>query len=195
MSTPFSTNVRPDTGLYNAKLGLWLFLAAEAMFLGALFSSYAFLRTASESWPDGADILPLTPALLAAVACALAAASGARAWSTLKREDGASRRWIWIAAITALASAIFIVLGLRMEIVEGMTPATNTFYACWYLISALVAAHAAAAGVYTLTLLWPGAQTEDECRLQLQNRVECLGLFLQFVALGWFATFACFYVV
>ena len=195
MSIRYSTAPRPDTGLYNGKLGLWLFLAAEAMFFGALFSSYAFLRTAAETWPDGQEILPLAPALGAAVACAMAAASSARAWATATREAPGTKRWLQIAAATGLASALFIVLGLRMEIAEGMTPATNTFYACWYLIGGLIAAHATAAGVYALLLAWSGGRPEVEYRFRLQNRIECLGLFLQFVALAWLAAFACFYVV
>ena len=48
---PFTTEVRPDTGLTNPKLGIWLFLASEVMLFGALFSSYALLRMGAESWP------------------------------------------------------------------------------------------------------------------------------------------------
>ena len=39
-------SVRPDTGLTNPKLGIWLFLASEVMLFGSLFSVYALLRTA-----------------------------------------------------------------------------------------------------------------------------------------------------
>ena len=42
---PYNSVERPDTGLYNAKLGVWLFLASEVMLFGALFSSYVLLRT------------------------------------------------------------------------------------------------------------------------------------------------------
>lgn len=194
MSTPYSTSVRPDTGLYNSKLGMWLFLAAEAMFFGALFSSYAFLRTASASWPDGSDILPTTPALLAVVASALAAAAATYAWRAASRRDGFPARALWIVAAASLAAAAFMALGLRLEFSEGMTPATNTFYACWYLITVMTAAHAAPAGGYALFLLWPRPEQDDDGRQCLQNRIECLGLMLQFVALIWVATFACFYV-
>lgn len=194
MSMPYSTSVRPDTGLYNGKLGMWLFLAAEAMFFGALFSSYAFLRTASEAWPDGSDILPATPALLAVVASALAAAAATYAWRSAAKPGGFPARALWIVAAASLAAAVFMVLGLRIEFAEGMMPATNTFYACWYLITVMTAAHAAPAGGYALFLLWPRAQQDDAGRLCLQNRIECLGLMLQFVALIWVATFACFYV-
>ena len=37
---PYNVDERPDTGLYNAKLGIWLFLASEVMLFGALFSTY-----------------------------------------------------------------------------------------------------------------------------------------------------------
>lgn len=195
MSMPYSTDTRPDTGLYNGKLGLWLFLAAETMFFGALFSSYAFLRTASETWPKGAEILPLIPALAAVLTGALAAAASARAWSTVQQSAQASMRWLWLAVIANLGTAALIILGLRLEMAEGMTPATNTFYACWYLIAGLVALHAAGIGAYALALLWPRSTPNNESALARQNRLECLGLFLQFVALVWLATFACFYVV
>ena len=48
MEIPYTVKPRPDTGLYNAKLGIWLFLASEVMLFGALFSSYVLLRVGAE---------------------------------------------------------------------------------------------------------------------------------------------------
>ena len=45
MQIPYNEKLRPDTGLYNAKLGIWLFLASEVMLFGGLFSAYILLRT------------------------------------------------------------------------------------------------------------------------------------------------------
>jgi cytochrome c oxidase subunit 3 len=42
---------RPDTGLTNGKLGIWLFLASEVMLFGALFSTYILLRVGATSGP------------------------------------------------------------------------------------------------------------------------------------------------
>jgi len=55
MDIPYTTQSRPDTGLYNAKLGIWLFLASEVMLFGALFSSYILLRVGAPPgfWPHG----------------------------------------------------------------------------------------------------------------------------------------------
>lgn len=55
MEIPYNVTTRPDTGLYNSKLGVWLFLASEVMLFGALFSSYILLRAYApdESWYFG----------------------------------------------------------------------------------------------------------------------------------------------
>ena len=57
MEIPYTVEPRPDTGLYNAKLGIWLFLASEVMLFGALFSSYVLLRVGATTWPHGYEHL------------------------------------------------------------------------------------------------------------------------------------------
>ena len=54
---PYTVEESPDTGLYNAKFGIWLFLASEVMLFGSLISSYIILRTGAASWPVGSSIL------------------------------------------------------------------------------------------------------------------------------------------
>ncbi len=55
MEIPYVVQPRADTGLYNAKVGIWLFLASEVMLFGALFSSYILLRVGAPDgfWPHG----------------------------------------------------------------------------------------------------------------------------------------------
>jgi len=195
MAVPFTADARPDTGLYNAKLGLWLFLAAEAMFFGALFSSYVFLRTAAESWPNGAEILPVGLAVMTTFAVIGAGAFCARGWSDLRRPDrGRHALWMWAAIASGIAAIVFISAAHALEAGEGMRAATNTFYACWHLITGLFRLHVAAAVGFTLYLGLPGSRMRREDPVRYQNRVECLGLFWQFLVLVWLVTFACFYV-
>src|SRR5947207_1458299 len=59
MEIPYVVQPRPDTGLFNAKVGIWLFLASEVMLFGALFSSYILLRVGSNSWPHGLLNVPI----------------------------------------------------------------------------------------------------------------------------------------
>src|SRR5437868_3784322 len=64
LEIPYNVHPRPDTGLYNAKLGIWLFLASEVMLFGALFSSLILLRTSAFTWPRGWEILNVPLATL-----------------------------------------------------------------------------------------------------------------------------------
>jgi cytochrome c oxidase subunit 3 len=59
MEIPYVVEPRPDTGLFNAKVGIWLFLASEVMLFGALFSSYILLRVGANSWPHGLLNVPI----------------------------------------------------------------------------------------------------------------------------------------
>jgi cytochrome c oxidase subunit 3 len=54
MEIPYTFSARPDTGLYNGKLGIWLFLASEVMLFGAIFTSYLFVRLGADdgTWPN-----------------------------------------------------------------------------------------------------------------------------------------------
>lgn len=61
MEIPYEVTPRRDTGLYNAKLGIWLFLASEVMLFGGLFSAYVFLRLGVQDgvdnpWPWGVSV-------------------------------------------------------------------------------------------------------------------------------------------
>jgi cytochrome c oxidase subunit 3 len=61
MEIPYTIENRQDTGVYNAKLGMWLFLASEVMLFGGLFSSYILLRVGAPvgTWPHGWLKVPL----------------------------------------------------------------------------------------------------------------------------------------
>ena len=61
MEIPYTVQPRPDTGVYNAKVGMWLFLASEVMLFGGLFSAYILLRVGAEDglWPHGWLNIPI----------------------------------------------------------------------------------------------------------------------------------------
>src|SRR5262245_66170291 len=79
----YTTEVRPDTGLTNPKLGIWLFLASEVMLFGSLFSSYALLRSGAPTWPDQSDILNVPLAALNTVVLIASSVTMVMAWASL----------------------------------------------------------------------------------------------------------------
>ncbi|MGE3191301.1 MAG: hypothetical protein AB7N90_16580, partial [Vicinamibacterales bacterium] len=74
-SLPWTYDPRPDTGTTSVRLGMWLFLASEAMLFGGLFSGYVLLRAGSPAWPSGAGMLSPWHAALATVLVAGASAA------------------------------------------------------------------------------------------------------------------------
>lgn len=84
MDIPYTVKPRPDTGLYNAKIGMWLFLASEVMLFGGLFSAYIFLRVGAPAgtWPHG--WLNVTLGTINTLILALSAITTLLAWVALK---------------------------------------------------------------------------------------------------------------
>ncbi|HTB82426.1 MAG TPA: cytochrome c oxidase subunit 3 [Candidatus Sulfotelmatobacter sp.] len=87
MEIPYTVENRPDTGIYNAKLGIWLFLASEVMLFGGLFSAYVLLRTGAEPgmWPHG--WLDVRLGTLNTILLALSAITTLLAWAACKVRD------------------------------------------------------------------------------------------------------------
>lgn len=83
---PFTVAPRQDTGLFNAKLGIWLFLASEVMLFGALFSAYIMLRVgAGENWPHGLLSVPM--GTLNTFILATSTITTVMAWFSLRLKD------------------------------------------------------------------------------------------------------------
>src|SRR5215831_16795359 len=87
MEIPYAVYPRPDTGVYNAKVGIWLFLASEVMLFGALFSSYILLRVGQPEghWPLGWLNVPLgTANTLVLITSSI---TTVMAWASLKMKN------------------------------------------------------------------------------------------------------------
>jgi cytochrome c oxidase subunit III len=106
MDIPYTTKPRPDTGLYNAKLGLWLFLASEVMLFGGLFSAYIFLRIGApvDTWPKGWLSVPL--GTINTIILALSAITTLLSWAALKANQFA--RYKVMGALTIVLAIVFL---------------------------------------------------------------------------------------
>src|SRR5215831_19009762 len=103
MEIPYAINARPDTGLYNAKLGIWLFLASEAMLFGGLFSGYVLLRTGAVEWPHGWARLSVPLGTLNTVVLISSSVTMILSWAALKMGNLARGR-AWMGATIGLAA-------------------------------------------------------------------------------------------
>lgn len=122
MQIPYEVKPREDTGLWNAKLGIWLFLASEVMLFGGLFSAYVFLRTGAPEhvvgqphsfleWPHGwLNVwvgLGNTFVLIASSITILLS------WAAIKTRD--FKKFRWYMGITIAAGFLFLIVKCGYE--------------------------------------------------------------------------------
>ncbi|MEO5803799.1 MAG: cytochrome c oxidase subunit 3 [Verrucomicrobiota bacterium] len=104
MEIPYTVKPRPDTGLYNAKVGIWLFLASEVMLFGALFSAYILLRVGASAgtWPHG--LLNVTLGTINTIVLITSSITVVMAWVSLKlNQFGKFKMYQAITLLCALA--------------------------------------------------------------------------------------------
>lgn len=113
MEIPYTVSTRPDTGLWNAKVGIWLFLASEVMLFGGLFSAYIFLRldAAPGMWPHG--LLNVPVGTMNTAILILSSVTVVLAWAALKMRR--YRAYWWYMLVTILCGVIFLVVKLAYE--------------------------------------------------------------------------------
>src|SRR5881398_3125493 len=112
MNIPYTVEERPDTGIPNGKLGIWLFLASEVMLFGALFSSYVLLRTGAPHWPyDGglsSETLNVPLGTFNTAVLITSSITMVLAWASCKTGK-IGRFKLWMAATVGLALVFLVV--------------------------------------------------------------------------------------
>jgi cytochrome c oxidase subunit III len=197
MEIPYTVQPREDTGLFNAKVGIWLFLASEVMLFGALFSSYILLRIGSPDWLYGAEKHLSVPIGTFNTAVLITSSiTMVMAWASLKLRD--FDKYKLYLGLTVLLGLVFMVVKgfeYRDKFHHGLFPATHTFYAIYFTLTGLHALHVLG-GMAVNAYLWgPGSKmwlTDPE---RLTNRVEVSGLFWHFVDLVWIFLFPVLYLL
>lgn len=114
MEIPYTVKPRPDTGLYNAKVGIWLFLASEVMLFGALFSGYILLRVGAPpgewgpsniaAWPH--HLLDVKWGMINTIVLIASSVTVVLSWAYLKMNQFA--KYKFFQAITILCALIFM---------------------------------------------------------------------------------------
>ena len=194
MEIPYTVEPRPDTGLANGKLGIWLFLASEVMLFGALFSTYILLRVGAVEWPHGE--LSVTLGAINTVILICSSVTMVVAWAKLKMNDFAKGR-LYVLVTVALA-AVFLVnkyFEYAEHFSKGETPSHSTFFAIYYTLTGLHGLHIIGGIVVMLYLAGPGASLWKRSPEQFANRVEYTGLYWHFVDLVWIFLFPVLYLL
>jgi len=196
MQIPYTVETRPDTGLTNGKIAIWLFLASEVMLFGALFASYIMLRVGAAEWPHGAHYLNIPLAAVNTVVLITSSITMVMGWASLVR--GNFGRFRLFQGITILCGFGF--LGIKYveyssKFQHGYFPSTNTFLAIYFTMTGLHGLHVVGGMAVNAWLWGPGSALWKTDRRHFTNRVENAGLFWHLVDLVWIFLFPVLYLL
>jgi cytochrome c oxidase subunit 3 len=194
MNIPYTVEERPDTGLANGKLGIWLFLASEVMLFGALFSTYIILRVGAPVWPQGE--LSVWLGMANTFILIGSSVTMVMAWASLKLKDWGKHRLYLIA--TFVLAGIFLVnkyFEYADHINRGELPSHSTFLAIYYTMTGLHGIHILGGMAVMAYFLGPGARLWKSNPDQFANRIEYTGLYWHFVDLVWIFLFPVLYLL
>jgi heme/copper-type cytochrome/quinol oxidase subunit 3 len=192
---PYQIQIREDTGINNGRLAMWLFLASEILFFGALFSSYLLLRLGSDSWPRGSERLQVGSATINTLVLILSSVTMVRAWERARAGELKSSRLL-LAATAGLGTVFAILKGLEWaaKLNHGIRPADDLFYALYFMFTGVHLLHLLAGVLVLGDLAVRGRRLESTQPGLLEHRVEIAGIYWHFVDLVWLVIFPVLYL-
>ena len=199
MQIPYIVEERPDTGLINSKLGIWIFLASEIMLFGGLFSAYVFLRMAA---PEGdfaywGTKLSIPMATVNTLVLISSSVTVVLSWASLKMKD--FEKYKMYMGITLLCAGIFLVIKYfeyTGKFHHDIYPSSSTFMGIYFTLTGLHGLHILG-GIIVMGYMWLpiGAKLWDTDPELFTNRVETAGLYWHFVDLVWIFLFPILYLL
>ena len=193
---PYTVEERPDTGLNNVKIGIWLFLASEVMLFGALFAGYILLRAGNPHFGEGASELSVQMAFTNTLVLITSSVTMVMAWASCMRKNLTQFR-IYMGLTVALGGVFMVIkyFEYTAKFAHGVYPSTSTFMAIYFTLTGLHAAHVLAGMIVNGYFWLPGAKMFETNWQQFTNRVETAGLFWHFVDLVWIFLFPILYLL
>ena len=188
-------DTQESTGLSNAKLAMWLFLASDCLFFGAFISTYLLYHGRSGQHgltPGQVYSIPFTSVtsfilLMSSLTMVLALAA-------IQRGDH-RRLKVWLLA-TALFGTVFIA-GQIYEFTEfyrkGLSLSTNVFGSSFFVLTGVHGVHVAI-GIVWLLSLWSIAM-QNQIHQGDSEAIEIAGLYWHFVDIVWIIIFTVVYLV
>jgi len=178
------------------KLGMWLFLAGDAMSFGGLIVGYGILRHASKTWPVPAVVLGIN--LTALMTFLLIVSSVTMVLGLAALQDGDKAKFNKFMGATILGGATF--LGLQAyewtHLIGHTLPHYNLsftkdlFATTFFVLTGFHGMHVTGGVIYNTCVL----AAVNRGRYQAKH-VEIAGLYWHFVDLVWILIFTFVYLL
>jgi len=178
------------------KLGMWVFLAADAMSFGCLIVGYALLRHASANWPPPAQTLGIN--LTAFMTFLLIVSSVTMVLSLSAIQNGDMRRFKKFLLLTILGGVLFLgcqayewthLLTERLPEI-GISFSSHLFATTFFVLTGFHGMHVTGGVLYNSCVLAACLRGRYGAK-----HVEIAGLYWHFVDLVWIMVFTFMYLL
>jgi heme/copper-type cytochrome/quinol oxidase subunit 3 len=195
MATNAGAAFEPGAGVYDKKLGMWVFLGSEVMFFTALIGTYIVLRFgAAETWPLPSSVLNIPVTAVNTFILICSSVSMVKAYAAAVEGNGKGLRF-WLL-ITVLGGATFVGVQVYeyMQLVgHGFVPSSGLFGSTFYTMTGFHGFHVS---MGVICMSWVTVQAHrgkyDNGRYE---GVETIGLYWHFVDLVWIILFTIVYLI
>jgi len=188
---PAETPLTPESW---GKLGMWNFLAADAMTFGGLLAAYGALRYGDPNWPDPSTILgiPLTAFMTFLLICS----SVTMVESLAGMRQGNQAKCSRFLALTVLGGICFLSLQAYewTHLIEhGQSIQKNNFGATFFMLTGFHGMHVFSGVVYLSIILIRCLLGKYDAHKTYE--IEIAGLYWHFVDLIWILVFTFVYLI
>src|ERR671930_1805441 len=184
-----------STGLSNAKLGVWAFLASECLLFGALISTFLLYRNRGLSGtPTPKQVYDIPYTSVSSFVLLMSSLTMVLALAAIQRGDHYKLR-VWLMA-TALLGMTFIagqVYEFTRFVHEGMTIKTNVIASSFFTLTGFHGAHVTV-GILMLLFLFE-MSLDGRLPVEKSEAVELVGLYWHFVDIVWIVIFTVVYLI
>jgi cytochrome c oxidase subunit 3 len=196
MVEPAESPLTPESW---GKLGMWIFLAGDAVGFGTLLAGYGVMRATSADWPNPYEVLGINLTAIMTFLLICSSVTMVKALEWLGKGDRAKAKMF--LGLTALGGAIFVGLqayewthlierGLH---INGNPWGASLFGTSFFIITGFHGMHVTGGVIYLLAMIRYVANRPAAAASY--NAVEIAGLYWHFVDLVWIMVFTFMYLL
>jgi heme/copper-type cytochrome/quinol oxidase subunit 3 len=178
------------------KLGMWLFLAGDAMSFGGLIVGYGILRHASTEWPVPAEVLGINLTALMTFVLIVSSVTMVQSLAAIQRGDRA--RFNKFMGLTILGGLFFLACQAYewTHLIGHTLPEYNLsfskdlFATTFFVLTGFHGMHVSGGVIYNICVFLAVNRGRYEAK-----HVEIAGLYWHFVDLVWILIFTFVYLI
>ncbi len=183
-----------STGLPDAKLMMWIFLASDCMFFGSLIGTYLIYKNRSLEGPFPADVLDIPVTTVSSFVLLMSSFLMVLALHSL-RTDNIPRFRMWTFGVAFFGSIFlgFQVFEFSAFVSEGLTIQQNLFGTTFFTLTGTHGIHVTVGVLWLLAFLIRSFVQPTSSKDAVY--LEVAGLYWHFVDIIWIVIFTVLYLI